>query len=139
MKPSQANFLRVLAVVCLLLPAFCAAGAQKAKDKAGVTGRYEGTAKNKAQEIIEVTLDLTETDGVVSGTINSSHGNFPISSGSRQGKTVTLQFDAQGTSGTISMETSEDRLTGSWTAGDDEGPIDVKKVSAQEGGTKGKS
>lgn len=139
MNASQANFVRVVAVVCFLLAAFCAAGAQQAKDKSGVTGRYEGTAKNRAQEIIDVTLDLTEKDGVVSGTINSSHGNFPINSGSHQGKKVTLQFEAEGTSGTISLEASEDKLVGSWTAGDDEGPIDLKRVVAQAGETKGKS
>lgn len=87
--------------------------------------------------MIDVTLDLTEKDGVVSGTINSSHGNFPVSSGSRKGKTVTLQFDADGTSGTISLEASEEKLVGTWSAGDDGGPVDVKKVAAEkEGGTK---
>ena len=138
MKASRLNFVRLVAVLCVLLAGFYSAGAQGSKDKADVTGRYEGTAKNKAQENITVTLDLTEKNGVVSGTINSSHGNFPISGGSRQGKTVTLEFDADGTAGSISLEASEDKLVGSWTAGDDGGPVDVKKVMAQEGGTKGK-
>jgi len=138
MKPSLVNFGRAGAVVLVLLAAFVA-GAQQGKSKADLTGRYEGSAKNAAGEVITVTLDLAEKEGAVSGTISSSHGDFPITSGSHQGKTVTLQFDAQGTSGTIAMELSEDKLAGTWKAGDDGGPVDVKKVAAGQGTDKGKS
>ena len=138
MKPSLVNFGRAGAVVLVLLAAFVA-GAQQRTSKADLTGRYEGSAKNAAGEVITVTLDLAETEGAVSGTISSSHGDFPITSGSHQGKTVTLQFDAQGTSGTIAMELSEDKLAGTWKAGDDGGPVDVKKVAAGQGTDKGKS
>ena len=138
MKASLVNFGRAGAVVLVLLAAFVA-GAQQGKSKADLTGRYEGSAKNAAGEVITVTLDLAEKEGAVSGTISSSHGDFPITSGSHQGKTVTLQFDAQGTSGTIAMELSEDKLAGTWKAGDDGGPVDVKKVAAGEGTDKGKS
>jgi hypothetical protein len=138
MKASLVNFGRAGAVLLVLLAAFVA-GAQQGKSKADLTGRYEGSAKNAAGEVITVTLDLAEKEGAVSGTISSSHGDFPISSGSHQGKTVTLQFDAQGTSGTIAMELSEDKLAGTWKAGDDGGPVDVKKVAAGQGTDKGKS
>jgi hypothetical protein len=138
MKPSLVNFGRAGAVVLVLLAAFVA-GAQQGKSKADLTGRYEGSAKNAAGEVITVTLELAEKEGAVSGTISSSHGDFPITSGSHQGKTVTLQFDAQGTSGTIAMELSEDKLAGTWKAGDDGGPVDVKKVAAGQGTDKGKS
>ena len=138
MKTNQSRLLRVSAVLSILLAAYFA-GAQPQKTKADVTGRYEGTAKNAAGETITVTLDLAEKDGAVSGSISSSHGDFPVTGGSHQGNTVTLQFDAQGTSGTISLEVSEDKLVGTWSAGDDGGPVDVKKAAAQEGGAKGKS
>jgi hypothetical protein len=137
MKTSLANIIKGFVVVLAL--GACIAGAQQGKSKADLTGRYEGTAKNGAGEIITVTLDLAEKEGAVSGTISSSHGDFPITSGSHQGKTVTLQFDAQGTSGTISLEASEDKLVGTWSAGDDGGPVDVKRAAAQEGGGKGKT
>ena len=107
MKP-QAKVRTLLAAMALLV-AVCA-GAQQGKNKADVTGKYEGTAKNAAGEVITVTLDLTEKDGAISGTISSSHGDFPITSGSHQEKKVTLQFDAQGTSGTISLEANGDNL-----------------------------
>jgi hypothetical protein len=138
MKASLVNFGRTGAMVLVLLTTFVA-GAQQGKSKADLTGRYEGSAKNAAGEIITVTLDLAEKEGAVSGTISSSHGDFPITSGSHQGKAVMLQFDAQGTSGTISMELSEDKLAGTWNAGDDGGPVDVKKVAVRQGTDKGKS
>jgi hypothetical protein len=138
MKASLVNFGRAGAVVLVLLAA-SVAGAQQGKSKTDLTGRYEGSAKNAAGEVITVTLDLAEKEGAVSGTISSSHGDFPITSGSHQGKTVTLQFDAQGTSGTIAMELSEDKLAGTWKAGDDGGPVDVKKVAVGQGTDKGKS
>jgi hypothetical protein len=130
-------------IACLLLALCCVAQGQQNKDKsapakASLTGRYEGTAKSKADEVITVAFDLTEKDGVLSGTINSSHGDFPITGGSRQGENVTIEFDAGGP-GTISMRVTEDRLVGTWTAGDDGGPVDVKRVAAQSGGTKDKS
>jgi hypothetical protein len=34
---------------------------------------------------------------------------------------------------------TEDKLVGTWSAGDDGGPVEVKKASGQEGGAKGKS
>jgi hypothetical protein len=83
MKP-QAKVRTLLAAMALLV-AVCA-GAQQGKNKADVTGKYEGTAKNAAGEVITVTLDLTEKDGAISGTISSSHGDFPITSGSHQEK-----------------------------------------------------
>src|SRR5260221_7908495 len=93
---SQKNFVKAgrvfsngrLLVSCLMLVLCCVALAQQGKSGAGEansTGRYEGTAKNKAEDVITVTLDLTEKDGVLSGEIQSSHGNFTITGGSPKG------------------------------------------------------
>jgi len=95
-----------------------------------VAGRYEGTATNKAGEVITVTLDLKEADGVLSGKISSSHGDFPVVSGSRQGDKVSITFDTGGDTGSISLKRTGDKLVGSFTAGDDGGPVDLKKVAA---------
>ena len=121
--------------VCLLLAFCCGVQAQQDKSahaKASVAGHYDGTAKNKAENVINVALDLTEKDGTLSGMIHSDHGDFTITGGSRQGETVTIEFDAGGPVGTISLHMNEDRLVGTWSAGDDGGPLDVKKVAAKE-------
>ena len=145
-QKSVAKLCRILVaerwfIVCLMLALCCVAQAQQDKSapaKKSLTGRYEGTAKNKAEEVITVSIDLTEKEGALSGTINSSHGDFPITGGSHQGEAVTIEFDAGGP-GAISVRVTDDRLVGTWSAGDDGGPVDVKRVVAQQGGSKDKS
>jgi hypothetical protein len=147
---SQKNFAKAnrtladgrLLILCLMLGLCCVALAQQGKTgpaKTNSTGRYEGTAKNKAEDVITVTLDLTEKEGALSGEIQSSHGNFTITGGSRQGDEVTINFDAGGSPGTLSLRLTEDKLVGTWVAGDDGGPVDVKRAAAAAGGAKGKS
>jgi hypothetical protein len=132
---------RFLIIACLTLVFCCAALAQQGESQTSknLSGRYEGTAKNKAEDVITVTLDLTEKDGALSGAINSSHGDFTITGGSRKGDSISLDFDAGGSSGSLTLRMTEDKLVGTWTAGDDGGPVEVKKAAAQAGGTKGKS
>lgn len=120
----------------------CVALAQQGKSgaaKTNSTGRYEGTATNKANDVITVTLELTEKDGAISGEIRSSHGDFTITRGSRKGDAITAGFDAGGSPGTLSLRLAEDKLVGTWTAGDDGGAVEVKKTVAQGDGTKGKA
>ena len=129
-------------LACLMLALCFAAQAQQDKSapaKKSSTGRYEGSAKNKAEDVITVAIELTEKEGMLSGTINSSHGDFPITGGSREGEAITIEFDAGGSPGTISAHLTDDKLVGTWSAGDDGGSLDVKKVAAQQGGPKGKS
>jgi hypothetical protein len=134
--------LSVCSLVCGLVCAQCGAPlAQQDKGapaKPSLTGRYEGTAKNKAEEVITITIELTEKEGALSGMIKSSHGDFPITGGSHQGETITIQFDAD-SPGTISLRMTEGKLVGTWNAGDDGGPVEVKKAATADGGAKGKS
>ena len=95
-----------------------------------VAGRFEGTATNKAGEVITVTIDLKDADGVLSGNIHSSHGDFPIVSGSRRGDKIDITFDAGESTGTISLKRTGDNLVGSFSAGEDGGPVDLKKAVA---------
>jgi hypothetical protein len=133
---------RRMLVLCLVLAPLCVATAQQGKNnsaKGSVAGRYEGTAKNRAEEVINVTFDLTEKEGAMSGMIRSSHGDFTVTGGTHHGEDVTLEFDAGGPTGTITLKLAADKLSGTWSAGDDGGPVDVKKVAAQEETPKGKS
>jgi hypothetical protein len=123
----------------LILCALCALGglvqAQDSKSapaKSVVTGRYEGTAKNAAGEVIQVSFELTEKEGAMSGMIRSDHGDFAITGGSHHGEEVTLEFDAGGPTGTINLKLAQDKLSGTWNAGEDGGPVEVKKAAAGE-------
>ena len=132
-----------LLVLCLAVPCMLFAQKDAQKDKSAskpdLSGHYEGSAKNAAGEVIDVKLDLTEKEGTMSGMIRSSHGDFTITGGHHNGEDVTLEFDAGGPAGTITLKLADDKLTGNWSAGDDGGPVDVKKVAAPSGDSKGKS
>ncbi len=148
MRTSQNKFagfemiIRRMLVVCLIVVPVCVAVAQEKKTppKGSVNGHYAGTAKNRAEEVIQVTFELTEKEGAMSGMIRSDHGDFTITGGSHKGDDVTLEFDAGGPTGTITLKMAEDKLSGTWSAGDDGGAVEVKKVMAsQEETPKGKS
>jgi uncharacterized protein DUF5694 len=133
--------LLVLFCISVLATAQQRAGSETApqdRTKAAVvpsaTGRYEGTATNSAQQVIPVVIDLTEAGDKLSGEINSTHGNFPIVGGTRQGDAVTIEFDVGGEKGTISAKLTGGRLLGTFTAGDDGGPVDLRKTTDVPGG-----
>ena len=138
-RPCRLFLLAGWTIACLVALS-CAAQAQSKETpaKASITGHYDGSAQNKGGEVITVSFELTEKAGALSGTIHSSHGDFPIVGGSHQGETVTIEFDAGGPTGSISLKTTDDRLVGTWTTGEDGGPVEVKKV-APDGNSKGKS
>jgi hypothetical protein len=131
--------LQQILLLCILISFFPFLMAQQhvaAPDSSdSVAGHYEGTATNQAGEVITVAIDLKDADGVLSGNISSSHGDFPIVSGSRKGDNVTLTFDAGGQTGTISLKRTADKLVGSFTAGEDGGPVDLKKTAASRSST----
>jgi hypothetical protein len=142
---AERHVITLSTLACLMLALCCVAQAQpdqaqqdkSAPAKASLSGHYEGSAKNKAEEVIPVSIDVEEKDGALSGMIHSTHGDFPITGGSRKGDTVTIEFDAGGP-GTIAAHFADDKLVGSWTVGDDGGSLDLKK-SAPEDAPKGKS
>ena len=138
---TQMNTVHRMLVLCLILAPLCVAIAQqdkKAPAKAAVNGHYQGTAKNRAEETIQVTFELAEKEGAahadehLTGRGIVVNGDFTITGGSHKGDDVTLEFDAGGPTGTITMKLAEDKLSGTWSAGDDGGPIEVKKVSSQD-------
>ena len=76
MKTSHKKFARLgemaivkrMLVLCLVLAPLCVATAQQGKNtsaKGSVTGHYEGTAKNWAEEVIQVKFELTEKEGAI--------------------------------------------------------------------------
>lgn len=122
-------------LVLVMAPLCIAAAAQQGKTasaKGSVDGRYEGTAKNAAGDIITVAFELTEKDGAITGMIRSDHGDFTITNGSHKGEDVRLEFDTGGgPSGTILLKLAEDKLSGTWSAGEDGGVVEVKKAASQ--------
>lgn len=141
MRTSQGNMglltetVRRVLILALIVAPLCVATAQQGKKtpaKASLTGKYEGTAKIGEQETVQVTLELTEQEGAMSGMIRSDHGDFTITGGTHKGNDVTLEFDAGGPTGVITLKLADDKLSGTWSAGEQGGPVEVKKVAAQD-------
>jgi Family of unknown function (DUF5694) len=93
------------------------------------TGHYQGTAKNKAQQLIPLAIDLTDEDGAFSGTITTSQGVYPIVGGTRRSTRITIIFDAAGEVGSIAAKLADSQLTGTFTLGDDSGSVDARKTA----------
>jgi hypothetical protein len=93
-----------------------------------LTEHYEGTAIGNEQQPIPVTIDLTQAGGTFSGEITSTYGTFAISGGTRSGDTITIQFDVNGETGTVSGKLTDGRLVGTFAAGDQTGSVDVKRT-----------
>jgi len=98
------------------------------KPASGATDHYEGIATGGDQQDIPVSIDLSQGTASFSGEITSSYGTFAITGGTRDGDRITLQFDANGETGTVSAQVLGDEIVGTYTAGDQRGKIDVRKT-----------
>lgn len=96
---------------------------------ASLTGHYEGTATDKAQQAIPLVVNLRYASGILSGQIDSSYGTFPITGGTRKSDSVSIEFDSNGSKGAISAKLSGDTLVGTFSVGEDSGSIELKKTS----------
>ncbi len=94
------------------------------------SGHYEGEATNRENQTLAVIIDLWDTDGALSGSIATPVGVFPITGGTRQARIFTIEFDAGGQKGSISAQFSDEGLVGTFSLGDDGGPINALKISA---------
>jgi hypothetical protein len=94
-----------------------------------LAGHYEGTATTKAQQAIPLIVNLTDDNGRFSGQVNSNYGVYPITGGTRNGDSITIEFDANGDKGEISAKLSGDTLVGTFSVGGDGGSVGLKKTS----------
>jgi hypothetical protein len=112
----------------------CISFFSSAQSNMSAAGRYEGTATNNAQQVIQVVMDLKEVGGNLSGQINSSAGDFPIVSGTRDGDAITIQFDTGSGTGTVTAKLADNRLVGTYSTADDNGSVELKRTSGGASG-----
>src|ERR1700754_2898199 len=80
------------------------------KAAADISGKYEGTAKSEAFGEIPLTVNLKNTSGKLSGTIETPQGPANITDGSFTDGKVTLKFDAGGNEGTVTATLNGDKI-----------------------------
>lgn len=95
---------------------------------ADVSGKYEGVAKSDQIGDIPITVEIKNTNGKLSGKIESPQGPAPITSGTFADGKVTLKFDAGGNEGTVVATLVGDKITGKWDLGGTGGNLELKRV-----------
>jgi hypothetical protein len=91
-----------------------------------VSGRYEGTGKSKGLGDLVLSLELTNENGNVSGSLTASTANFPVTGAYQDGQ-LTLKFKFAEQDGVIKADLRNGVITGTWSLGDDGGAIDLTK------------
>jgi len=99
-------------------------------DKAAgdISGKYEGVAKSEAFGEIPLTVNLKNTGGKLSGTIETPQGPANITDGSYADGKVTLKFDAGGNEGIVTATLNGDKIVGKWELGGAGGTLELKKA-----------
>src|ERR1044071_2559835 len=126
--------LALLAIALLLSSAALAAPfnnlAVDDKAAADISGKYEGVAKSEAFGEIPLTVNLKNTGGKLTGTIETPQGPANITDGAYADGKVTLKFDAGGNEGTVTATLSGDKIVGKWELGGAGGTLELKKAGA---------
>ena len=92
------------------------------------SGRYEGTAKAAGAADIQLTVELKNEAGKLSGRLITPQGPVEISEGALAGDKVSLKFGSGGRDGTLTAQLQNDKLTGDWVAGAQKRSVELKKV-----------
>jgi hypothetical protein len=100
------------------------------KGAADITGKYEGAAKSESFGDIPLTVNLKNTSGKISGTIETPQGPASITGGTYADGKVTLKFDAGGNEGTVTATVNGDKIVGKWELGGAGGTLELKRSGA---------
>jgi hypothetical protein len=100
-----------------------------------VSGKYEGSAKTPGQAEMQLTLELKNEAGKVSGRMTTPQGSSDISEGSLADGKLSVKFGAAGKDGVMTGRIQDDKLVGEWIAGTQKRAIDLKKSPAGNAGT----
>ncbi|MEW6130109.1 MAG: hypothetical protein AB1757_23945 [Acidobacteriota bacterium] len=114
-----------LAVVALLIGATAAMAQNK------FSGKYKGVAKSDAMGDLPIEVNLVNTNGKLSGSIDTAQGSAAITGGSiaDDGK-FTMTFDAGGTEGKVEGMIKDGVVTGKWDLGGVGGSLEAKTEGA---------
>ncbi len=119
----------VILLISLLLSPVNAANARYRIGDGSVTGRYAGKATDSVFGTTDLTLQITETTGHVTGTVSTEFGGGKIANGEYREGQLTLTFDVGGTSIHLSAHRSGPLLVGSYSAGDNRGTFTLRLIS----------
>jgi hypothetical protein len=94
-----------------------------------LSGKYEGTAKTAGAADTQLSLELKNDGGKVSGYLVSTQETINISEGSIADGKLALKFGDQGKDGTLTARVEGEKITGDWLAGAQKRAVELKKVT----------
>ncbi len=112
---------------------FAAMGARGDCKPSDPIGDFEGSAKSQEQGDLDVSLHLRCTNGKYEGEISAHAGEITVTGGSFEAGHLHLEFDVEGTPGTLDLQLENGNFRGSFAAGDDSGTVELHAVAAPSG------
>jgi hypothetical protein len=95
-----------------------------------LSGKYEGPAKAAAVADVQVTLELKNEGGKLSGRLVNGQTTVEVSDGNLSEGKLSLKFGSEAKDGVLTGRVVGEMITGEWLAGDQKRTIELKKVSA---------
>jgi len=119
------QFKRVVAATALVLIGVCSVFAQDA-----LSGKYQGTAKVTGAEEAQLTLELKNEGGKVSGQLFTGGNTIAITEGTFTEGKLTLKLGEVSKNGVLNATLDGDKLTGDWINGATKKSVELKKAPA---------
>ena len=91
-------------------------------------GYFEGMAISKQAGKLEISLNLRCAGGHYDGELTTPVGTYSVTEGSVQGGHLVLRLSAGGDVVKLDGQVNSDTLTGSFTAGDDTGTLEARRI-----------
>lgn len=95
-----------------------------------VSGKYEGPARAAGAADTQLTLELKNDAGKLSGRLVTPQGPIDITDGTLTENKVSLKFGVEGKDGTLSGQLQEGKLVGEWISGSQKRSVELKKLVA---------
>ena len=121
------NWIRVIAVAT-----FLALGAVAAFGQDSISGKYVGVAKSAGAADAELTLELKNEGGKITGSLISGQTKTEISDGTLLDGKLTLKLGEAAKDGVLTAKLDGGTLVGEWVAGSQTKAVELKRGAATE-------
>jgi len=119
-------FTRVSVLCVFLLAVPCGWSQCRAGDP---VGHFEGSATSSQAGKLDISLNLLCVGGHYAGTLNTPVGTYTVIGGTHKDGALRLQFSQEGvTSVVVEVKSVGNTLQGTFTSGDDAGPVELQRT-----------
>jgi len=121
--------IRFVIVASLLMVSILPSSARETARGDILTGRYAGKAQDSALDTLDFALQITEHNGVVTGTVSTEFGVSPIVGGTYRSGNLTLSFDVGGTEVSLTAKVEGRQIQCTYSASTNHGTALLNLIS----------